>query len=151
MLLKLSSGCRREACCMYVPTSGNSQRMTVWALHGLNNWWFDKKHWRYPSSYVLAFRSGETEKKVMSFGVVATSFECYAVLHNSPGQKGNLLKMCSCLLCRSVLSIFMAVWISVCRYNTAMSEVCHMTLRKGQSQNKDIFKEILHKLQGLLL
>lgn len=88
---------------------------------------------------------------MMSFGVVATSFECYAVLHNSPGQDCNLLKMCFCLLCCSVLSIFMAVWTSVCRYNIAVSEVCHMTLKKGQSQNKNILKDILHKLQEVLL
>lgn len=125
---------RMESCCMYVPTWGNKE--WLWTLHGLNNWWFDKKHQRCPSCYVIAFRSGETEKKSDEFWC-SCHFSCYALFHNSPGKDWNLLKMCSCLLCCSVLSIFMAVWIYVCRYNTAVSEVCHMTLRKGQSQNKD--------------
>lgn len=94
--------------------SGNSQRMTIYVLHGLNNWWFEKKYWRHPSSYALAFRAEET--KVMSSGVVATSFECPAVLILR--QDCNLLKMCSCLLCGSVLSIIVAVLGFLCAGTT---------------------------------
>lgn len=97
-------------------TSGISQRMTVSVLCGLNNWWFDKKYWRYPSTYVLAFRARETEIKVICFGAVATSSECHAVLILR--QDCNLLKMCSCLLCGSVLSIIAAVFRFLCACTT---------------------------------
>lgn len=102
-----------ELCCC---TSVNSQRTTICVLRALNNWWFDKKYWRYSSSYALAFRAGETEIKVMNSGVVATSFGCHAVLILK--QDGNLLKMCSCLLCGSVLWIITAALGFLCAGTT---------------------------------
>lgn len=72
------------------------------------------------SRYVLAFRAEEIEIKVMSFGVVATAFVCHAVL--IPGKDCNLLKMWSCLLCGSVLSITMAVLGFLCAGTTLR---CH--------------------------
>ena len=43
-----------------------------------------------------------------------------------------------------------SVSVSVCRYNAALSQRCRVTLRKGQSQSRDVFKAIIHKLQELL-
>lgn len=96
--------------------------MTIYVLIGLNNWWFEKKYWRHPSSYALAFRAEETNKSDEFWcschfsGVVATSFECPAVLILR--QDCNLLKMCSCLLCGSVLSIIVAVLGFLCAGTT---------------------------------